>query len=123
MRKNCTLTIDQSTCWDEQESFREFIEQRFPSIKVYYLEEELWFGIYNTNDREGKFFNEKYRLEHEIETLFLQTIEGLAKRVSEETDRGIQPDMDEINKAVDQFNEEHSEDDAYMNLIVLTYSD
>ena len=90
---------------------------------MYYLEEELGFGIYNTNDREGKFFNEKYMLELEIETLFLQTIEEVAKRVSEETDREIQPDINEINKAVDQFNEEHSEDDAYMNLLVLTYSD
>ena len=46
------LTIYQSTAWCEQEGFRKFIEQKFPSIKVYYLDIEPGCQWYGTNDKE-----------------------------------------------------------------------
>ena len=39
------LTICQNTAWCEQEGVRKIIEEKFPSIKVYYREEEPGCGI------------------------------------------------------------------------------
>lgn len=47
------VTIYQSTAWCEQEGVRECIEKKFPSIKVYYREEEPECEVYNTNDDTG----------------------------------------------------------------------
>lgn len=119
---NNILTIDQLTAWCEQEGFREFIEERFPSVKVYFLEEEIGYGVYNTNDRDGRFFDERYRLELESETLYLKTIEEVAEILSEETGKDVQPEMKSIINAVEDYNDEHSEDDEYINLLELSYS-
>ena len=50
------LTIYQDTAWCEQEGFRECIEKKYPSIKVYYRDEEPGCGVYYTNDSTGKYF-------------------------------------------------------------------
>ena len=45
--------------WDLQD-FAELLEKQFPDIKVYWVVEEQGCEIYCTNDREGKYFPERY---------------------------------------------------------------
>ena len=45
--------------WGLQE-FNELLEQRFPGIKVYWIVEESGCEVYATNDKEGKYFPERY---------------------------------------------------------------
>ena len=97
--------------------------KRFPSVKVYFLEEEIGCGLYNTNDRDGRFFDERYRIELESETLYLKTLDEVAESLSEETGKDVQHDMKSIINAVEDYNDEHSEDDEYINLLKLSYSD
>ena len=53
------LTINQETAWCEQEGVRRIIEEKFPSIKVYFMEEESGCGVFYTNDSSGDYFPER----------------------------------------------------------------
>lgn len=50
--------------WSEErwglQDFAELLEKHFPDIKVYWIVEEPGMEIYCTNDKEGKFFPERY---------------------------------------------------------------
>ena len=50
--------------WAEErwglQDFAELLEKHFPGIKVYWIVEEPGMEIYCTNDREGKYFPERY---------------------------------------------------------------
>lgn len=46
---NNIFTICQSTAWCEQEGVRNIIEEKFPSIKVYFQEEESGCCVYSLN--------------------------------------------------------------------------
>ena len=45
--------------WGLQD-FNELLEQKFPDIKVYWKVEESGCEVYATNDKEGKYFPERY---------------------------------------------------------------
>ena len=68
------LTICQNTAWCEQEGFRECIEKKFPSIKVYYREEEPGNVVYYTNDTNGDYFPDRYLLDNYDEPLYYETM-------------------------------------------------
>ena len=57
------LTIDTQTAWAEMEEVRHFIENVYPGLKIYYYEEEPGMEIYQTNDKHGHFFPERFILD------------------------------------------------------------
>ena len=50
--------------WSEErwglQDFAELLEKHFPDIKVYWIVEECGCEVFCTNDREGKYFPERY---------------------------------------------------------------
>ena len=50
--------------WAEErwglQDFEEVLRKKFPSIKIYWRVEESGCGVYCTNDKEGKYFPERY---------------------------------------------------------------
>ncbi len=56
------VSVYQSIVWREQEGVIECIEKKFPSIIVYYGEEESGCDVYYTNDDIGYYFPERYLL-------------------------------------------------------------
>lgn len=50
--------------WSEErwglQDFNELLEAQFPDIKVYWIVEEVGCDIFCTNDKEGKYFPERY---------------------------------------------------------------
>ena len=56
------LTISQETAWCEQEGFRECIEKKYLSIKVYYQEQEPGCDVFYTNDNSGIYFPDRQQL-------------------------------------------------------------
>ena len=86
------LTIHQSTAWCEQEGVREIIEETFPSIKVYYREEESGCGVFYTNDSSGEYFPERYYLDsYGDDSEYFRTIEEAAEYVSEIVGKKVNP--------------------------------
>ncbi|MBQ5461844.1 MAG: hypothetical protein IIT55_08400, partial [Bacteroidaceae bacterium] len=113
--KNNLLTIYQSTAWCEQEGFRECIEKKFPSIKVYYREEEPGCDVYYTNDAYRNYFPERYLLNNNDEPLYFNTIEEAAEYVSGIVNQKVEANMTAIEKALDNFEEENEDDDVYFS--------
>ena len=109
------LTIYQSTAWCEQEGFRECIEKKFPSIKVYYREEEPGCDVYYTNDADRNYFPERYLLNNNDEPLYFNTIEEAAEYVSGIVNQKVEANMTAIKKALDEYEEENKDEDVYFS--------
>ena len=107
------LTIYQSTAWCEQEGVRECIEKKFPGIKVYYLEEEPGMCLYMTNDRNGDYFTERYLIDSYDGPEYYDTLEDVAKEVSELTGKEVKADRKEIVEALEQHQRLQDEDSFY----------
>ena len=113
--ENNLLTIYQSTAWCEQEGFRECIEKKFPSIKVYYREEEPGCDVYYTNDAYRNYFPERYLLNNNDEPLYFNTIEEAAEYVSGIVNQKVEANMTAIEKALDEYEEENKDEDVYFS--------
>ena len=104
------LTINQQTAWCEQEGVREIIEKSFPSIKVYYMEQESGCEVFCTNDASGEYFPERYFLDSFEDWEYFETLDDAAKFVSNIIGHEVEPSVDEIDKALDKYVEEHEEE-------------
>ena len=107
------LTICQNTAWCEQEGFRECIEKKFPSIKVYYREEEPGCDVFFTNDDTGEYFPERYFLDCYEEPQYWRTKEEAAKWVEELVGHLVEATFTAIQDALDQYVEKQENPDDY----------
>lgn len=108
------LTINQNCAWCEQEGFRHFIEQTFPSIKVYYQEQESGCEVFLTNSFE--YFPEHYFLDSYEDWEFFENLEDVAIHVSKIIGHKVETDFDKIQQALDEFVEEHEDEDLFYSL-------
>ena len=106
-----TLMIWQNTAWGEQDGVRRIIEEKLPSIKVYFQEEEPGCGLFATNSFEH--FTERYLLDSYEEPLHFETIEEAAKCVSDIVGHPIEPSVETIDQALEDFLTEHESDDTW----------
>ena len=104
------LTINQQTAWCEQEGVRLIIEQTFPSIKVYYMEQESGCEVFCTNDASGEYFPERYFLDSFEDWEYFETLDEAAKFVSKIIGHEVEPSADAIDKALDDYVEKHEEE-------------
>lgn len=62
-----TLLFNTETAWGKATEVEVLIRQTYPSIEVFYLEEELGMGIFQTNDKDCKWFKETVIIDDEAE--------------------------------------------------------
>ena len=106
---NKTLSLFAEEAWGVTD-FNEVLEENFPDIKVYWSTEESNEGIYATNDREGKYFPDRFFVDTCINdnfaTDYFLTKEDAYQWLSKLTDGKVESEED-----VDKFNATCSEDD------------
>lgn len=115
------LTIHQMTAWCEQEGVREAIQEKFPSIKVYWIEEEPGCDVYYTNDISGDFFPEKYLLDGEEGYEYFDSLQDLSEYLNSRFGLTTTPDLEEIQRQIDEYVEGYEDDDFYLNLHEFQY--
>ena len=103
--------IWQNTAWGEQEGVRRIIEERLSSVKVYYQVEEPGCELYATNS--FTHFPERYLLDSYDEPLYFEDIEEAAKCVSDIVGHTIEPSVEAIDQALDDYLEVHEDDDTW----------
>lgn len=108
------LTINQQTAWCEQEGVREIIEKTYPSVKVYYMEQESGCDVFSTNDAFGEYFPERYFLDSHEDWKYFETLDDAAKFVSRIIGSEVEPSVDAISDALDCYVEEHEEENEDM---------
>lgn len=113
------LTINQYVAWCEQEGVRNIIEEKFPSVKVYFIEEESGCGVFSTNDTSGLFFPEKYWVETDCESNYFETMEEVANCISEIVNREISPTMKDLEEAVSLYMDDN--EDCYIAIHEISF--
>lgn len=99
-----TVSFSVESAWDEPNEVREFIEKKFPDIKLYYQCEESGMCIFKTNDDTGQYFPEKYYLwVEDRETGYYTTIEALANEVENITRSKNLKTLDSCKKALESY--------------------
>lgn len=89
------------------------IERKFPSIKVYYREEEPGCDVFYTNDADRIYFPERYFLDNYDEPLYYETIEEAAESVSEIVGHDVAPTVEAIEESLNNYEEEHEDEDVF----------
>ena len=111
------------TAWDEMPEFRHFIESRYPGSKIYYQVEESGNLVYATNDREGKYYPERYLLDMYDDNEDFCDLESVAKYVSGTIGKEVKPDVEAIETAIDEFMGDHPEEENWMSFHVFEVCD
>lgn len=95
--------------WGLQD-FNELLEQKFPDIKVYWIVEESGCEVYATNDKEGKYFPERYWVDTCIngnyQSEYFQFESSVYKWLHDLTDGKVKCEKD-----VEAFNSDCEQDD------------
>ena len=103
-KKQKILFLYMEAAWSEPKEFRVFLQSILSGLYIYYVAEESGMEIYETNDREGKYFPSKYLVEDENESVYFNTFEDLQEHL--ESIFGTKPyDYMEAERLVDQYNE------------------
>lgn len=111
LKNETTLIIWQNTAWGEQEGVRRIIEEKLPSIKVYFQEEEPGCGLFATNSFEH--FPERYLLDSYDEPLYFEDIEEAARCVADIVGHPIESSVETIDAALDDYLAEHEDNDTW----------
>lgn len=111
------------TAWDKMPEFRHFIESKYPGSKIYYQVEESGNIVYATNDREGKYYSERYLLEFYDGREYFSSLESAAKYVSGTIGKEVNPDVQAIETAIDEYMKEYPEEENWMSFHVFEVCD
>lgn len=113
------LTIEQETAWLEQKGIRELINDKFPSIKVYFTDENFEDYYFSTNDKDGIYCKHRYFIDSSEDGFMeFDDIESLAEFVSKMTESKINADLIEVRATIAEYTdkiEEAGDDYFYCN--------
>lgn len=105
----CTMTA-----WAELRQLRHFLQEKYPSLTFYFRSEEPGMCIFQTNDKEGIYFPERYKVEHwDEESEYCMDEKEVFDTVSDITGTTVQ-NLEELNKAIDTYNEVHEYEPIYI---------
>ena len=107
--------------WAEErwglQDFEELLRKKFPEIKVYWIVEESGCDVYATNDKEGKYFPERYyvelSLDDQIEMEYFKTEEDMFQWLFKKTDGRVKnwQNVDDFNS---DYEDEALDDENYI---------
>ena len=109
------LKFNTETAWGPMNEVFKFIKSIYPSLKIYYMAEEDGNGVFITNDTEGRYFRDRYRIEYDCDYEYFTTIEGLSEYVSGIIGKEVKT-MDDINAAIESWNNATDDYDAMIYL-------
>lgn len=114
-----TLYIEQDTAWCEQSDVRYLIQQKYPSLEVYFLDEEPGCEHFCTNDSSGICFPMRYRVENYNDTEDFNNLEEVAEYFSELTEQPVAADLDIIQTCIKDYvtKMQQEEDEDYQCLL------
>lgn len=96
--------------WGLQD-FAELLEKHFPLIKVFWVVEEPGMEIYCTNDREGKYFPERYWVDTCIDGIYKSEYFEIEEKVYEWLDN-ITHGRVKSKEDVEAFNADYEDSEA-----------
>jgi hypothetical protein len=107
--------------WAEErwglQGFNEVLEQKFPDIKVYWIVEEPGNEVYCTNDKEGKYFPERYWVDTAQDDIYqseyFKTEEAMYKWLYEKYGVKSEEDVEAFNS---DYEDSCTEDENFIHI-------
>lgn len=104
-----TLRFSTSTAWGDMPEVWDFVLKQYPSVKYYYCAEESGCCYYATNDKEGKYFADRFIVEQDdVGTEYHTTESELLTDIASRTSTSI-TSRAEMDEALTQYNLAHEE--------------
>lgn len=106
------LSFSAECAWHEQQDTRQFIEHRFPGIKIWFecIADDFWV----TNDKEGKYFNKYYLYTEELGEDYFRKLEQLISVVENITGASGLKTLQDCEKALDLHFEDKDDSSYYI---------
>ena len=110
------LRFNTETAWGPMTEVFKFIKSIYPSLEIYYMAEEDGNGVFITNDVEGRYFRDRYRIEFDCDYESFTSIEGVLGYVSGITGKELQSKA-AMEAAINDWNESTEDDDRMIYFI------
>lgn len=104
------------SAWQAPFDVLHLIKEVYPGLEIYFSAEGDGWDSYLTNDAEGHFFTSRFELDMPPESDYYDTIEEVAELVGCYIGRHIEPTKDAVCAAIEEWEEENDDIDAYINL-------
>jgi len=104
------LRFNTETAWGPMNEVFKFIKTIYPSLKIYYQAEEDGNGVFITNDAEGHYFRDRYRIEYDLDYEYFTTIEGVLGYVSGVIGKELKSKA-AMEAAINDWNDNTEDDD------------
>ena len=76
------LRFNTETAWGPMTKVFKLVKETYPSLEIYYQAEEEGMGVFITNDTNGNYFKDRFRIEYDLDYEYFTTIEGVLGYVS-----------------------------------------
>lgn len=104
------LSFSVMSAWSEMEEWRHFVERKF-DVKVYYLAEEFGAWVFQTNDREHRFFSDEYYFSTDFaessESDYYSSLEALIASVQNVTGATGLSSFEDCESALNEYQRNH----------------
>lgn len=110
-----TLQFATETAWAPCTETFDWVSQKFPSIRCFYITEEPGMTLYATNDRDGKYFPDKYLVdmctpEEEYHHEYFSDLPALYEWLEDILEKPVKSEED-VNAVIESWQEDN--DNAY----------
>jgi hypothetical protein len=113
--KETILSLTTSTAWSDIPEVWDFVLKQYPSVKYYFCAEESGNCYYSTNDKEGKFFSDRFIVEQDdADTEYYSDESELFEDIASRTFTSI-TSRAKMDDAIIQYNAAHKEKEIYVN--------
>ena len=104
------LRFNTETAWGPMDEVFRFIKKQYPSLEIYYMAEEDGNGVFITNDTEGRYFRDRYRIEYDCDYEYFTTIEGVCNYVTGIIEKEVKT-REKLEESINNWNENTEDDD------------
>ena len=104
LQEDGTLWFSTEHAWSRPSEVEELIQEVYPNLSIYFMEEELGIGIFQTNDMYHEYFKETIILDDEVDGMEYMTEEELLKKLSELRGTPV-PDMEAAAAFITLYNQ------------------
>ena len=113
------LRINAEEAWGATD-FRHVLGKLMPDLTIYYIVEEAGYEVFATNDTDGKYYPERYLVDAYVKDAdyyeFFETEKQMKSFVSSLLEK-----KDFTEEDIEAWNEEHEDDDSYINVHEFKY--
>lgn len=119
------LTFNTETAWSPCNEMFDMVCEKYPTLNYFYRSEEPGMALYFTNDKEGRYFQDRFVVElctHEEEyyTEYFPDLQSMYEWLEDICDVQVQSMLD-VNAMVGQWQKEYA--DAYCHIHEYKISD